>query len=220
MKLIYSLFIIFFFFHLLPPFGGIGMGCYAQQNVGIGTLTPDQSALLDLTAPDKGILIPRVSLQSTTDIVSVPSPALSLLVYNTNAAMTGGSTGFWYWNGSQWVQAIGPTGPQGVAGVTGATGPTGAQGIQGATGPTGLDGVTGATGPQGAQGVTGPTGANGTTVLSGTGTTAPLLIMNGGEMVYKSLPQKGTIYIDANNNCWQLTIDTSGNITTQSVTCP
>ncbi|MDF1672853.1 MAG: hypothetical protein P1U41_05080, partial [Vicingaceae bacterium] len=100
------------------------------QNVGINTTgaTPDASAALDIDYTDKGLLIPRVSLNSTTDILTIPAPATSLLVYNTNAAMTGGAIGYWYWDGSAWVQAIGPAGPQGPIGLTGPAGATGPQG--------------------------------------------------------------------------------------------
>jgi hypothetical protein len=52
---------------------------------------------------NKGLLIPRVALTSTTDATTIQSPALSLLVYNLG---TGGLTtaGYYYWNGSQWVK--------------------------------------------------------------------------------------------------------------------
>lgn len=77
-----------------------------SQNVGINAsgILPDPSAMLDVLATSKGLLIPRVGLNSTTDAATIPSPATSLLVYNTNAGMTGGGVGFWYWNGTQWVQ--------------------------------------------------------------------------------------------------------------------
>lgn len=110
---------------------------------------PNPSAGLDVDFANKGVLIPRVTLQSTTDVVTIPSPAVSLLVYNTNASMTSGSVGFWYWDGSQWVQAIGPVGPTGPTGPIGLTGTTGAIGIIGPTGLTGSTGTTGATGPVG-----------------------------------------------------------------------
>lgn len=92
-----------------------------SQNVGINPTgaAPNSSAGLDVDFTNKGLLIPRVSLTSTTDAITIPSPATSLLVYNTNAAMTSGAIGYWYWNGSAWVQAIGPAGP------TGPTGPVG-----------------------------------------------------------------------------------------------
>lgn len=53
---------------------------YAQsQNVGIGTSSPDASAILDLSATNKGILIPRLSTAQRTSIVT---PANGLLVYD------------------------------------------------------------------------------------------------------------------------------------------
>lgn len=67
---------------------------------------PNPCALLDINAApgnNKGLLVPRISLLSTTDVVTIPSPATSLLVYNTNASMIGGALGFWYWDGTAWV---------------------------------------------------------------------------------------------------------------------
>lgn len=83
----------------------IGIAALAQ-NVGInptGT-TPDASAMLDVSATDKGMLVPRVNLLSNTDMVTIANPATSLLVYNTNANMSNGSVGFYYWNGTAWVK--------------------------------------------------------------------------------------------------------------------
>ncbi len=54
------------------------------QNVGIGTTTPDASAALDITASDKGLLIPRVNLLSVTDAVTIPNPAKGLVVFHNN----------------------------------------------------------------------------------------------------------------------------------------
>ena len=77
-------------------------------NVGIGTNAPGASALLEIGdgTDSKGILLPRVSLTSTTDATTIASAATSLLVYNTNAAMTNGGVGFWYWDGTQWVRVL------------------------------------------------------------------------------------------------------------------
>ena len=72
------------------------------RNVGIGTTAPSPSALLELNADSMGFLIPRVSLTSINDVATISSPATSLLVYNTNAAMTGGAVGFWYFDGTMW----------------------------------------------------------------------------------------------------------------------
>ena len=65
----------------------------AQGNVGIGTSNPDNSALLELQSTSKGILVPRMdSLQR----VSINSPAIGLLVYET------GSSTFLTWTGIKW----------------------------------------------------------------------------------------------------------------------
>jgi len=158
---------------------------HAQQGVSINpTGSPaDPSAMLDVSSLSKGLLIPRVSLASINDITTIPNPATSLLVYNTNAGMTGGAVGFWYYDGSVWAQAIGPQGIQGIPGQVGATGAqgmqgptgaTGAQGIQGPTGTTGAQGLQGPTGATGAQGAPGPTGEAGAQGLQGnTGATGP-----------------------------------------------
>ncbi len=71
-----------------------------SQNVGINSTaaTPDPSAMLDIVSSNKGLLIPRISLSSTVD--NAISPATSLLVYNTNAAMTNGNGEGYYYNSS------------------------------------------------------------------------------------------------------------------------
>lgn len=52
---------------------------YAQ--IGIDTETPDVSSLLDISSTSKGILLPRMT---TTQKNMIPSPAHSLLVYDTS----------------------------------------------------------------------------------------------------------------------------------------
>ena len=75
---------------------------HSQNNVGIGTTTPHASALLDLSSTTKGLLIPRVTLVAVGNgTTPVSSPATGLLVYNQAGSL---SVGFWYWNGTQWVQ--------------------------------------------------------------------------------------------------------------------
>jgi len=75
------------------------------QNVGIGneSFTPDASAMLEVKANDKGILLPRVDIADLSTAAPITSPAVSLLVYNTNIT-TG--IGFYYWNGSEWKKLI------------------------------------------------------------------------------------------------------------------
>lgn len=116
---------------------------FAQGNVGIGTNTPHSSAILDLTATDKGLLIPRMN---STQCFAIPNPATGLFIYNTDYNQ------FWYFDGDAWVTFGGVAGPTGPTGPIGPTGPQGIQGIAGSTGPQGPTGL------QGIQGVTGPTG--------------------------------------------------------------
>lgn len=156
----------------------------AQNNVGIGTATPNASSVLDLTSNNKGVLVPRMDSLSR---LSIATPANGLLVYDTDYNC------FYFYQSTVWKSlcnagangATGPTGDtgpmgpigvgiQGATGDTGPTGPSGTNGIDGATGPqgpTGLTGDTGPTGPTGATGngvgVPGPTGADGATGPTG-----------------------------------------------------
>lgn len=64
-------------------------------SAGIGTTTPDASALLDITSTSKGVLIPRMTKIQRD---AIASPALGLLIYQTNS-----TAGFYYYNGSGWT---------------------------------------------------------------------------------------------------------------------
>ena len=172
----------------------------AQRNIGVGTPTPDPSAVLDLESPNQGFLVTRLSAQQRLLIVA---PANGLLVYDTDSSC------FFYWRsvttswinlcggGGGFIGSRGPTGATGAQGIQGNTGPTGSPGANGsaggngatgptgpigpagigatgATGATGANGINGATGPTGANGATGPTGADGTNGVTGpTGNTGP-----------------------------------------------
>lgn len=74
------------------------------QQVGINTTTPDISAVLDIVATDKGLLLPRVSLLDVANTTSpINTPVNGLFVYNTNATTTGGKgVGIYVFNGSSW----------------------------------------------------------------------------------------------------------------------
>lgn len=148
----------------------------AQNNVGVGTPTPDASAIFDVSDNSRGVLIPRLT---TVQRNSIATPANGLLVFDTNF-----NCFYFYVGGTGWQSlcggagTTGPTGATGTQGVPGATGATGIQGVTGATGAlgntgaTGLQGVTGATGATGIQGPTGTTGATGLQGITGaTGTT-------------------------------------------------
>ncbi len=74
-------------------------------NTGIGTTTPNNSALLDMYSSNKGFLPPRVALTGVNDVATIPSPATGLLVYNTANAGSGSNlvyAGYYYFDGSFW----------------------------------------------------------------------------------------------------------------------
>jgi hypothetical protein len=63
--------------------------------------------MLDVKATNKGFLPPRIALSSTTDVTTIASPTTGLMVYNTNAAITSGNgCGYYYYNGTKWVNFI------------------------------------------------------------------------------------------------------------------
>lgn len=80
--------------------------------IGMNSNNPDKSAILDMRdAQNKGLLIPQITLTSTTDKSQINGgePAQSLLVYNTNASITGSGadgTGFYYWDVDTWRKLI------------------------------------------------------------------------------------------------------------------
>ncbi|MES2645224.1 MAG: hypothetical protein V4717_00010 [Bacteroidota bacterium] len=69
-----------------------------QNNIGIGTITPHSSAVLDLTSTTKGLLVPRMNSEQRNDIIA---PSTGLLVYDLTAKA------FFSYNGSGWVNISG-----------------------------------------------------------------------------------------------------------------
>ncbi len=149
------------------------------DNVGIGTSTPQANAILDVSASDKGLLVPRLNTLQRL-LINPLATADGLLVYDTDLKQ------FCYWNLglNAWTcidpaggGGLGPTGPTGATGPIGAAGPAGQPGAVGPTGANGVNGTNGATGPtgpSGADGATGPAGADGINGVDGvTGPTGP-----------------------------------------------
>ncbi|MCX6303613.1 MAG: hypothetical protein NT040_01470 [Bacteroidetes bacterium] len=78
-------------------------GSYSQVAISNDGSAPAASAMLEIKATNKGFLPPRVSLASTADVTTIPSPVAGLLVYNTNSAIINGySTGYYFYTGSKW----------------------------------------------------------------------------------------------------------------------
>ena len=70
---------------------------------GIGTNNPNQSAALEIVSPDKGVLIPSVSLTSTSVFAPITGTSSTthngMIVWNTSPSTASGLTGvgFYYW---------------------------------------------------------------------------------------------------------------------------
>jgi hypothetical protein len=81
---------------LLYPFFLIISTCVSAQ-VGIGTNTPDNSAMFEVQSNNRGILFPRLTSAQRT---SIASPAAGLYVFDTN------TNSLWYFNGSLWINTV------------------------------------------------------------------------------------------------------------------
>lgn len=73
--------------------------------MGIGTNTPNSNAILDVTSSNKGLLIPRVALSSTTSASPLGGFVAGMMVYNTATAGTSPNNvtpGFYLCSGTKW----------------------------------------------------------------------------------------------------------------------
>ncbi len=71
------------------------LGCLtASAQMGIGTVTPNSSAQLDVTSTSKGLLVPRLT---NTEMNSISSPVAGLQVYNTTKSC------LYTYNGNAWT---------------------------------------------------------------------------------------------------------------------
>jgi len=67
----------------------------AMAQVGIGTLTPDASSMLDINSTSKGLLAPRMT---SVQRLAITSPANGLLVFDTT------DNAFYFYDASQWTK--------------------------------------------------------------------------------------------------------------------
>lgn len=83
---------------------------YQMGQVTIGSSdNVDPTAILNVVSSNKGVLLPRIELNSATDKVTIPNPTTGLLVYNTGTSTTFSVEGYLYWNGSEWRQFVSGT---------------------------------------------------------------------------------------------------------------
>ena len=96
-----------------------GLPSFSQTKINDGTVggssLPNASAILEVESNNKGVLLSRVSLTTTSTWgLAGGTPVAGMLVYNTNAAITSSTTkypvtstgiGCYFWDGTGWVAA-------------------------------------------------------------------------------------------------------------------
>ena len=94
----------FTIFLALIPFFCSAQGVKISPSPG----TPDPSAILETQDTTRGVLMPRVNLQSLTDGTTISNPATSLMVFNTGTTLA--PAGFYYNAGTpqapQWALVL------------------------------------------------------------------------------------------------------------------
>ncbi len=75
------------------------------QGIAINTdgSDPNNSAMLDVKSSDKGLLIPRVTLNDASSADPISNPATGLLIYNAYGSEP---IGFYHWDGSEWQKLL------------------------------------------------------------------------------------------------------------------
>lgn len=71
----------------------------ANNNVGIGTLTPNSSAKLDVSSTTQGFAPPEMT---ATQASAISTTSRKLIIYVTDTNETFTSAGLWMWNGTTW----------------------------------------------------------------------------------------------------------------------
>lgn len=102
----------------------MGMVQVAKAQQGFGTNNPAPSSVVDMTATNKGTLLPRVALTSIIVASPIAAPADALTVFNTataGSAPNNVTPGYYYWSATQskWIRLLdNQTEPWFVGGTT------------------------------------------------------------------------------------------------------
>lgn len=84
-----------------------GITLFTQSTVaqvGIGTTSPNSSAVLDVVSTNRGILFPRVALTDTSLSTPLAAHVAGMAVYNIAAPVNDVSPGLYYNDGSKWIR--------------------------------------------------------------------------------------------------------------------
>ncbi|APD07285.1 hypothetical protein UJ101_01774 [Flavobacteriaceae bacterium UJ101] len=75
---------------------------FAHAQVGIGTSTIGNDAILEVSSANKGILLPNIDIDNISTATPVETPANYLTAYNKNE----NHKSFYYWNGTVWKPLV------------------------------------------------------------------------------------------------------------------
>jgi hypothetical protein len=93
------------FIFLMCVFSGLFVPSNAQVKITDGALlTMDPNSLLELESTDKGLLIPRIAINSLILPAPLTAPVpVGMLVYSSGGTIM---NGFYYWSGAKWERVI------------------------------------------------------------------------------------------------------------------
>jgi hypothetical protein len=77
----------------------VAISSSVHAQVGIGTSTPSEKSILDLTSKDKGFLLPRMSTAQRNAIAPNNTTDVGMQVFDET------TNSIWMWNGAAWIQA-------------------------------------------------------------------------------------------------------------------
>lgn len=88
-----------------------GAAASAQVKIGGTDGTPNPDAMLEIEAANKGVLLPRLALEKTTDAAPLSEHVAGMTVYNTATTksateVNGVVPGFYYNDGTKWQQMV------------------------------------------------------------------------------------------------------------------
>jgi len=87
----------------------IGFFGVSRGQVGIGTVQPDPSAVLEVSSGGKGVRLPLISLTSINDVSTVPSPVKGFMAYNqteNGSGFTAVTKGVYTFDGERWHKLL------------------------------------------------------------------------------------------------------------------
>ena len=85
-----------------------------NAQVGIGTTSLENDLLLKVSSPNKGVLLPNLSILDLSMASPVTNPAFGLLAYNNYS----GKEGFNFWDGSKWNELVDSKNVYSILGLT------------------------------------------------------------------------------------------------------